>query len=132
MKLILDTNAYCICNLGNDDALKFLEYSDSIYLPSIVYGELYYGFKHGKKFLKNFNQLESFIDEFSVTIINIDKDIAVNFGEIYSHLRKTGHPIPTNDIWISACVMSIGGTLLTSDKYFMYAEKIKVQLLKSI
>ena len=40
------------------------------------------------------------------------------FGRIAATLRRKGHPIPTNDIWIAAQVMEVGADLLSSDSYF--------------
>ena len=129
MKIVLDTNIYCLCDTGNEVALEALEQATSIFLPVIVYGELYYGFRYGIRFEENFLRLERFVDDFGVGIIPVDMDVARKFGDIYSVLRKKGRPIPTNDIWISACCMSVGGTLLTEDRHFLEVPQIQVQLI---
>ena len=129
MKLVLDTNAYCLCDRAFEPALTALEKSQSLYLPIISYGELYYGFKHGLRFSKNFKRLEKFIVEFDVELIVIDTDVAKKFGDIFASLRKKGKPIPTNDIWIAACCMSVGGVLLTADQHFKAVEHIQLELL---
>lgn len=131
VKLVFDTNAYCLCDIGNEAALSIVERAESFYLPVIVYGELYYGFRHGGRFQKNFARLEQFIDEFGVQIIPVDTDVARKFGDIYASLRKMGKPIPTNDIWISACCMSVGGVLLTTDRHFEGVVQIQVELIET-
>lgn len=127
MKLVLDTNAYCLCDLGNEKSLELVEQATSLFLPSIVYGELYYGFRHGKQFENNLRRLDQFIEKFDVEIILVDLDVARKFGDIFASLRKKGTPIPTNDIWIAACCMSVGGTLLTSDRHFQTVDQIQVE-----
>jgi tRNA(fMet)-specific endonuclease VapC len=130
MKLVLDTNTYCLCDMGNENSLELVERASSLFLPSIVYGELYYGFRHGKRFENNLQRLNQFIDEYEVEVISIDLDVARKFGDIFASLRKKGTPIPTNDIWIAACCMSVGGTLLTSDRHFQTIEQIQVEFSK--
>lgn len=129
MKLVLDTNAYCLCDTGNSFALEMIEQPADLCLPVIAYGELYYGFKQGTRFQENMRRLERFLDEFGVEIIPVDTDVARNFGDIYSSLRKKGRPIPTNDIWISSCCLSVGGTLLTADRHFLEVAEIRTHLI---
>jgi len=129
VKLVLDTNAYCLCDVNQERALELVERATSLFLPSIVYGELYYGFRHGKRFETNLKRLDQFAEEYDVQIIPVDLDVARKFGDIFASLRKKGNPIPTNDIWIAACCMSVGGTLLTSDNHFKYVEQIQIEFV---
>jgi tRNA(fMet)-specific endonuclease VapC len=129
VKIVLDTNAYCLCDLGQERALELTERATSLFLPSMVYGELYYGFRHGKRFENNLRRLDQFIENFDVQIISVELDVARKFGDIFASLRKKGKPIPTNDIWIAACCMSVGGTLLTSDKHFEFVEQIQTEFV---
>ncbi|MBI4238832.1 MAG: type II toxin-antitoxin system VapC family toxin [Deltaproteobacteria bacterium] len=129
MKLVLDTNAYCLCDIGHDAALEAASQATTLLLPVIAYGELHYGFQHGAKLVRNLQRLDRFIEEFQVRIILVDLDVARNFGAIFARLRKKGRPIPTNDIWISACCMTVGGTLLTADHHFLDVDQINVTLL---
>lgn len=131
MKAVLDTNTYCMCDIGNEIALSVLEGVTAFFLPAIVYGELYYGFRHGKRFEENMKHLEKFISQFNVDIIDITADVAKKFGDIYASLRKKGKPIPTNDIWIAACCMEVGGTLITVDEHFRAVEQIQTRFLPS-
>lgn len=129
LKAVLDTNAYCLCDTGNEKALLALEDSSEFFLPSVVYGELYYGFRHGRRFEKNMKHLEDFINQFHVKVIDITMDVAKKFGDIYSALRKKGKPIPTNDIWIAACCWEVGGTLITADAHFKHVAQIRMKMI---
>jgi predicted nucleic acid-binding protein len=131
MKAVLDTNAYCMCDLGNDTAIRILAEAQSIWLPSIVYGELHYGFRNGSRHRQNIMRLNRFIDEFQVTVIDVDTCVAEMFGDIFAELRKKGKPVPTNDIWIAACTMAVGGTLITGDKHFELINQIRVMFLET-
>ena len=130
MKIVIDTNVYCLCDMSQEQALDSVERAASLFIPSIVYGELYYGFRHGKRFETNLKRLDQFVQEYDVQIIPVDLDVARKFGDIFASLRKKGTPIPTNDIWISACCMSVGGTLLTSDQHFKTVEQIQVEFVE--
>lgn len=129
MKLVLDTNAYSYSARGDEAPLTALERAEELYIPAIVYGELYYGFQCGARLGANLDQLDKFIDEFGVKLIDVDREVARFFGEIFASLRKKGRPIPTNDIWISACCMSVGGTLLTFDEHFRHVSQIRAEIL---
>ncbi len=130
MKLVLDTNAYCLADTGHEIALDTVSQARHLFLPVIVYGELYYGFKHGTRLQENLRRLEKFIESFDVQIIPVDLSVARRFGDLYAFLRKKGRPIPTNDIWIGACCLSIEGTLLTTDRHFKDVTEIDVQLIQ--
>ncbi len=131
MKLVLDTHAYTLCDVGLEAALRFVERADALFLPAIVYGELYYGFRHGTRFKKNAERLDDFIQQFDVQMIVVDADVARRFGDIFAGLRKAGTPIPTNDIWIAASTMSVAGTLLTADAHFLQVPQIQVEHLEA-
>lgn len=130
VKLVLDTNAYCLCNAGNASALEQVERAEALFIPAVVYGELYYGLVHGARLAKNVRRLDDFIEKFDVQIIQVNTDVARKYGDIYASLRKRGKPIPTNDIWIAACTMSIGGTLLTADRHFTHVEQIQTEVIQ--
>lgn len=130
MKLVLDTNAYCLCDTGHSEALETLGQARHIFLPAIAFGELYYGFKHGTRLHENLRRLEKFIHDFDVQVIPVDLSVGRIFGDIYADLRRKGKPIPTNDIWIGASCSAVGGTLLTADKHFQAIDRIDVRLIE--
>ena len=129
MKIVLDTSAYCLCDAGNEFSLQMVEESSALYLPVIVYGELYYGFRYGSRFQENLKRLDRFLDEFQVELVTVSRQVARLFGDIYAALRNKGAPIPTNDIWIAACCKAVGGTLLTADGHFRQVDQIETRLI---
>ena len=38
------------------------------------------------------------------------------------------HPIPENDIWIAACAMAYGLTVVTADKHFSFIKGISLEI----
>jgi tRNA(fMet)-specific endonuclease VapC len=131
MILVLDTSAYALADIGRAEAIEAMEKADELWLPVVVYGELYAGFRQGSRFERNWEKLNRFLAEFEVPIIEITPAVAEGYGDILLDLRKEGRPIPTNDLWIAACCHSVRGTLLTADRHFMDVERLRIHLLRA-
>ena len=119
MRIVLDTNAYIDFALGKPDVVDLLAtQSREILLPAIVMGELFYGFMKGGRIRYNEQKLHQFISDLDVSIIRVNEEVARKYAVIFLDLTNKGARIPINDIWIAACCMSVGGTLLTRDHHF--------------
>jgi predicted nucleic acid-binding protein len=131
MKLVLDTNIYCDYAEGLPHAVEFLATrGDDIYLPSIVMGELTYGFMKGSRQQLNERKLQEIIKKLKIEIINVNRNVSRKYAIIYLSLVKKGAKIPINDVWIAASCMEVGGTLLTRDHHFQHVEQIETVILK--
>ena len=132
MKLVLDTNIYSDYAEGLADVVETIaQYGRFLFLPSIVLGELTYGFLKGKRQTYNESKLRQFIHRLKVEIITADADVARKYGFIFLSLEKRGVKIPINDVWIAACCMEVGGVLLTRDRHFEHIEQIETMILPS-
>ncbi|MEN6431934.1 MAG: type II toxin-antitoxin system VapC family toxin [Smithella sp.] len=130
MRLILDTNIYSDYAEGNPETVDIIaRKAREICFPVIVIGELYYGFRKSSRKKLNEKRIEQFIDLFQVEIIPADDNVARKYALIYEYLEKKGCKIPINDVWIAACCMADGGTLLTRDKHFSNVEQIEKIIL---
>ena len=130
MKLVLDTNIYCDYAEGLSDVVETMaQYGEFLFLPSIVLGELNYGFMKGKRQQFNERKLRQIINRLKIEIIDVSADVARKYGMIFLSLERKGAKIPINDVWIAACCMEVGGTLLTRDKHFTQVEQIDVMVL---
>ena len=131
MKIVLDTNIYCDFAEGVPDAVdKIATYGEYIFIPSIVIGELGFGFMKGSRRQFNEKKLQQIISRLRIEIINVNKNVARKYAIIYLSLFKKGAKIPINDVWIAACCMEVGGTLLTKDKHFEFVDQIESIVLK--
>ncbi len=81
-------------------------------------GELYAGFKGGKKEPQNKGVLKKFLQKPTVRILNANHETSQIFGEIKNALKKAGNPIPINDVWIAAHAVETGSVLITYDRHF--------------
>lgn len=130
MKLVLDANIYCDFAEGLPDAVDAIAtYGQSIFIPSVVLGELFFGFMKGSRQQFNEKKLRQVVSRLKIEIIDVNADVARKYAMIYLSLQKKGFKIPINDVWISACCMEIGGTLLTRDKHFELVDQIEVMVL---
>ena len=130
MKLVLDTNIYCDFAEGIPEVVEAMaEFGENLFMPSIVLGELNYGFMKGKKQQTNERKLLQVIRRLQIEIIPVNVDVARKYGVIFLSLEKKGAKIPVNDVWIAACCMEIGGILLTRDQHFRQVDQIEAIVL---
>ena len=105
------------------------QYGEFLFLPSIVLGELSYCFMKGKRQQFNERKLRQAINRLKIEIIEVSADVARKYGLVFLSLERKGAEIPINDVWIAACCMEVGGTLLTRDNHFTQVEQIDVMVL---
>lgn len=130
MKLVLDTNIYCDYAEGLPHAVDFLAtHGEDIFLPSIVLGELNYGFMKGTHQQFNESKLREIIKKLNIEIIDVDQNVSRRYALIYLSLTQKGTRIPINAVWIAACCMEAGGTLVTRDRHFQHIEQIETVFL---
>ncbi len=92
--------------------------ADTVYMSVFVLGELSAGFKAGSKEKGNKQLLERFLLKPTVSVLDATMDTADVFGFIMASLRKSGTPIPINDVWIAAQCLETGSLLVTYDNHF--------------
>ena len=122
MRILLDTNVYTAFKRGDATALVRVRGASEVVFSAIVAGELLFGFRHGARYDRNRDELATFLAHPRVLLRSVTLDTADRFGRIAAQLRRTGHPIPTNDVWIAAHTMESGAELLSFDRHFAAVE----------
>jgi tRNA(fMet)-specific endonuclease VapC len=117
-RILLDTSAYSNLMRGNKKIAELLDEADEVFLCAIVVGELLAGFKRGSREQDNKSVLKDFLSVTNVGVLHIDDSTAERYSIILDYLKKSGTPIPTNNIWIAASAMQNGLVLLTTDQHF--------------
>lgn len=115
--VVLDTNAYSDWRRGGKWAGN-LATADRVVVPSVVLGELEFGFLKGTRRDENRRKLLEFLREPHVEVALVDHRTAEIYAELLFFLRSKGKPIPTNDIWIAAQARQAGGELAARDGHF--------------
>lgn len=132
MKLVLDNNIYSDYAEGVPETVDLMAtQGEQIFLPSVVLGELHFGFMKSNRQAFNEKKLRHFIDILNVEVINVNADVARKYAAIYLSLQKKGTKIPINDVWIAASCMEVGGTLMTRDKHFEVIDQIEMIILST-
>jgi tRNA(fMet)-specific endonuclease VapC len=124
--VLLDTNAYIGYLRGDKRVLSCLGQAEIVYMSVFVMGELYAGFRAGKREKENKQILERFLMKSTVSVLEASKDTAEIFGMVKDSLKRTGHPIPVNDVWIGAHALETGSVLLTFDRHFAFIPGLRL------
>jgi predicted nucleic acid-binding protein len=79
----------------------------------------------------NESKLQEIINKLAIEIINVNQNVSRKYAIIYLSLVKKGAKIPINDVWIAACCMEVGGTLITRDRHFRHVEQIETMVINA-
>jgi len=99
--------------------------SVSLFLASPSVGELYYGAQKSDKVMENLRRINTFVENY--ILLSCDLETAQWYGIVKNQLRRQGHPIPDNDIWIAAIAMQHGLILVTRDAHFDRVESLQIE-----
>ncbi len=123
-RYLIDTNII-VDLFGNDEQIKVKLSAVKIIIPSVVVGELYFGAYASSRGKIRINEVSEFIGNYEV--IYIDEDTARYYGQIKAQLKKSGTPIPENDVWISALSIQHDLPVATRDLHFDKPKGINVE-----
>jgi len=130
-RLVLDTSAYSHMRTGHAALLDLLAAAEALLIPVTVLGELEGAFEIGSCAKANRHSLTEFLSEPFVFVLDTTPDVARHYGQIYARQRRSGRPIPVNDMWIAAAAVDNGGHLLTFDKDFARIEGLDCTVLRA-
>ena len=125
-KILLDTNAYTGFMNGDQVVFDYIIEAETVYISTIMVGELFAGFNGGKKYSKNVEELRLFLTKDGVEILDVTIETSEIFGEIKAELSKKGKMIPLNDIWIAAHAIETGSKLVTYDAHFKTINGLRI------
>ncbi len=125
-KIILDTNAYSGFMSGNQAVFDCIVDSETIFISTVMIGELFAGFHRGNKYSSNVEELTSFLNKDGIKTIDVTIETSEIFGEIKAGLSKMGKMIPLNDIWIAAHAIETGAKLISYDSHFKSINGLRI------
>ena len=116
--LILDTSAVIRLFKGTSREIgRAIAGAARIVIPLAAYAELQSGFER-QGASRERQLLDSLLSTPGASVHHPDERTGVFYAKIFNLLRENGTMIPTNDIWIAAEAMAIGGVLYSSDRHF--------------
>lgn len=125
-KIVLDTNAYSEFMSGNSVVFDYIIESETVYLSTVMIGELFAGFRGGNRYKQNKDELNVFLNKEGVRVLPVTVETSEIFGEIKDGLKKRGSMIPLNDIWIAAHTVETGSKLITFDSHFKQVSGLRI------
>jgi tRNA(fMet)-specific endonuclease VapC len=117
-RVVIDTNIYSEFMRGHESVRTELLEFDAILIPMTVLGELLYGFTNGIREEANRVQLDRFLVRKDVRLLPVSRTVAEYYARLMSTLRKSGTPLPTNDVWIAATACAEKVPLISRDRHF--------------
>ncbi|MGH7549295.1 MAG: type II toxin-antitoxin system VapC family toxin [Gemmatimonadota bacterium] len=125
----LDTSAYSRFQRGDARVVELVDQADWIGMSAIVLGELRVGFLLGSRREENEELLRAFLANPAVEELDVGPEVSRHYAEIVVNLRRTGTPIPTNDVWIAATAAQAGAIVLSYDDHFEAVARVGSMVL---
>ena len=114
--MILDTNALSAMADGDARLEPLLRRTRTIALPVIVVGEYRYGVHQSHNRAKYEEWLADVLD--NCRVLDVDIHTAEQYAAIRDELKRSGQPIPGNDVWIAALARQHDLPILSRDRHF--------------
>ena len=114
--MILDTNALSAAADRDPAALEVVARAELLAVPVIVLGEYRLGIAQSRRRTEYENWLREWIG--TVTVLDIDDETTLHYAAIGLELKKSGKPIPVNDLWIAALCRQHSLPLISRDRHF--------------
>ena len=121
--MILDTNALFAVADNDSAAVRIFSQAPSIELPVIVLGEYRFGIAHSR----HRNRYENWLGELiaATQVLPVDDETSRHYAQIRAELKKSGEPIPSNDLWIAALSLQHRLPLMSHDRHFDAVQRLK-------
>jgi predicted nucleic acid-binding protein len=121
--VILDTSALSAMADGDARLEPVLRRADEVAVPAIVLGEYQYGILHSR----NRARYQRWLAELNLhsRVLAVDAGTAAAYAEVRDELKRSGHPIPANDLWIAALARQHSLPLVSRDAHFDFVPGMK-------
>lgn len=114
--MILDTNALSAIADNEAAAVRIFSQAASIELPVIALGEYRFGIGQSRRRSEYEEWLRELVG--ATRVLAIDDETTRHYAQIRAELKKAGHPVPSNDLWIAALARQHRLSLMSQDKHF--------------
>lgn len=113
--MILDTNALSAWAEGRTEIMAALRSAERLVVPSIVLGEYYFGIRQSRYRSRYEDWLARYLP--LTEIAAVTSATADVYADIRVRLRRSGTPIPPNDVWIAALARQHDLPVLSNDRH---------------
>jgi predicted nucleic acid-binding protein len=114
--VILDTNALSAVADDEPAAVRIFSQAASIELPVIALGEYRFGIAQSRRR----GEYEKWLGELiaATRVLGVDQETSRHYAEMRAELKKAGHPVPSNDLWIASLARQHRLSLMSQDRHF--------------
>jgi tRNA(fMet)-specific endonuclease VapC len=114
--VILDASALSAVAGNEAVAVRLFSQAVTIELPVIVLGEYRFGIVHSRRR----SEYEKWLGELvaATRVLPVDEETTGHYARIRAELKKSGRPIPSNDLWIAALSRQHRLPLMSKDQHF--------------
>jgi len=121
--MILDTNALSAYADGDSGAIESIARTPIVAIPVIVIGEYLFGISQSRQRIGYERWMNGFVG--ASRTLEITAETAAMYAEIRSEVKRSGTPIPSNDVWIAALCREHAMPLLSKDRHFDVVKGIR-------
>jgi predicted nucleic acid-binding protein len=121
--VILDTNGLSAIADGDRSLERFLMRAPELAIPVIVLGEYRYGIADSRLRVRYERWLIETLA--GCRILRVDEETAIEYASIRRELKRSGRPIPSNDIWIAALARQHSLPVLSLDQHFDFVPHLE-------
>ena len=114
--MILDTNALTAFVDGDAEVGAILLRQPRAAIPVIVLGEFRYGIAESRHRAAYEAWLAAQLSHFD--ILAVTGETAIAYATLRVSLKRSGRPIPANDVWIAALALQHRLPILSRDRHF--------------
>ena len=121
--MILDTNALSAWAEGLAAVETSLRTAIRLVVPSVVLGEYYFGIRQSRYRSRYEQWLRRYLP--LAEIAAVTSATAAAYANIRLELKRSGNPIPPNDVWIAALARQHALPVLSNDAHFDAVESVR-------
>ncbi|MBZ5602826.1 MAG: type II toxin-antitoxin system VapC family toxin [Acidobacteriia bacterium] len=116
MALILDTNALSAVVDGDPAIRPLVRRAASVEISAITLGEYRFGISQSKRRSACERWLHEYLELY--TILAVTDETAQHYAVLRAALKRSGNPIPANELWIAAHCRQFDLAILSRDEHF--------------
>jgi predicted nucleic acid-binding protein len=118
LRVALDTNRLTDLFQGDAALAAFLGTCDEVWIPFVVLGEMKAGFYGGIRQTQNEALLSNLLSRETVGILYAGRETTEQYARLFVQLKRSGTPVPDNDLWIAAVAIEHDLAVITRDRHF--------------
>ena len=119
---------------GSDPELeRALCNAEELVVPVVAYAEVVAGTEMDTKRARMTREaLLTLMATPNTRLLPVSEATVRYYSKTFNLLKKKGAPIPTNDIWIAAATLEVGGVLFTRDRHYLNIPMFDTILLEDV